>query len=141
MSWRAWVKPMFRGRRPEGTIKPLALWAFWPYDRFPYLLSGRVLEQTDEGKVKVEGYNGMVFRPVFLASGASGERLHNEVRRVAAAYRIHEECARNGAGNAAHEHLLKAGLPPGALMKLKQTGWQGSAYEELFRAQIKQEGL
>ena len=133
-----WLKgAMARGE--PGMLEPLALWAFWPYDCFPYLLSGRVLEQTDEGKVRVEGYTGMVFKPVFLASGASGERLHREVRRVAAAYRIHEECARNGAGQVAHEHLLAAGLPPGALMKLQRTGWQGEAYQDLFRRQLGQE--
>lgn len=124
------------GRGEPGVVGPLALWAFWPYDRFPYLLSGKVTEQLEDGRVKVEGYTGMLFKPVFLSSGAAGEKLSREVRRVAEAYRIHEECARNGAGNAAHEHLLAAGLPPGALMKMKQTGWQGSAYEELFKRQL-----
>lgn len=133
-----WMRgAMARGE--PGVLEPLALWAFWPYDRFPYLLSGRVVEQLDDGRVKVEGYTGMVFRPAFLSSGAAGERLHREVRRVAAAWRIHEECARNGAGQAAHDHLLKAGLPAGALGKLVRTGWQGEAYQDLFRRQLEQE--
>lgn len=121
------------GKGEPGVVGPLALWAFWPYDRFPYLLSGKVTEQLDDGRVKVEGYTGMLFRPVFLSSGAAGEKLATEVRRVAEAYRTHEECARNGAGKVAREHLERAGLPAGALGKLERTGWQGEAYQELFR--------
>lgn len=127
------------GREKADPVPPLALWAFWPYDRFPYLLSGRVKEQLDDGRVKVEGYTGMLFKPVYLASGAAGERLHREVGRVSAAYHIHEECARNGAGQVAAEVLGKAGLPPGALTKLIQTGWQGEAYQDLFRRQLREE--
>lgn len=133
-----WLRDAMSRGEP-GVLGPLALWAFWPYDRFLYLLSGRVSEQLEDGRVKVEGYTGMLFKPVYLASGAAGERLHREVGRVSAAYRIHEECARNGAGQVAAEVLGKAGLPPGALTKLVQTGWQGEAYQDLFRRQLREE--
>lgn len=134
-----WLRRAMARGEPGLPATPAGLWAFWPYDRFPYLLSGEVVEQLPDGRVKVKGYTGMVFTPVYMASGAAGERMSREVRRVSAAYRIHEECARNGAGTAAYRHLELAGLPPGALGKLKRTGWQGSAYEELFEQQIKQE--
>lgn len=134
------MRNMFRRMRAVAEpVPPLALWAFWPYDQFPFLLSGKVVSQLEDGRVKVEGYSGMVFKPVYLASGAAGERLHREVRRVRAAYQIHEECARNGAGQVAHEHLLAAGLPEGALGKLRRTGWQGEAYQDLFRRQLREE--
>lgn len=136
---RDWFHRM-KGRGEPGIAEaPPGLWAFWPYDRFPYLLAGEVLEQLPDGRVKVKGYSGMIFTPVYMASGRAGEKMALEVRRVSAAYRIHEECARNGAGNAAHRHLKAAGLPDGALGKLRQTGWQGSAYEELFAQQLGQE--
>lgn len=132
-----WLKgAMARGE--PGRLEPLKLWAFWRYDRFPYVLSGVVEEQLEDGRVKVRGYTGMVFRPLYLASGAAGERLDREVRRVSAAYRIHEECARNGAGEVAAEMLEAAGLPVDGL-PLRRTGWQGSAYQDLFRKQVKQE--
>ncbi len=120
-------------------VGPLKLWAFWPYDQFPFLLSGKVSEQLEDGRVKVEGYTGMVFRPVYLASGGAGERLDRELRRVREAYRIHEECARNGAGQVAQEHLVNAGLPREVLGKLVRTGWQGEAYQDLFRRQLREE--
>lgn len=128
----AWLREAM-GKGEPGVVGPLALWAFWPYDRFPYLLSGKVTEQLEDGRVKVEGYTGMLFKPVFLSSGAAGEKLSREVRRVAEAYRTHEECARNGAGKVAREHLERAGLPAGVLGKLERTGFQGEAYQELFR--------
>lgn len=135
------MRNLFRRMRAVAEpVAPLALWAFWPYDQFPFLLSGKVVEQLDDGRVKVEGYTGMVFRPVYLASGGAGERLHRELRRVRAAYQIHEECARNGAGVVAHEHLARAGLPKEVLGKLVRTGWQGEAYQDLFRRQVAQEG-
>lgn len=120
-------------------IEVPTLWAFWSYDRFPYMLSGKVVEQLGDGRVKVEGYTGMIFKPLYMASGEAGARMNLEVRRVAAAYRIHQECARNGAGTAAFKHLELAGFPVGILGKLKRMGWQGSAYEELFDQQIRQE--
>lgn len=134
-----WLRDAMSRGEP-GVVGPLALWAFWPYDQFPFLLSGEVVEQLEDGRVKVKGYTGMVFRPVYLASGAAGKRLDLELRRVRAAWAIHEECARNGAGNAAFAHLEAAGLPASALGKLKRTGWQGQAYEDLFRRQLAQEG-
>lgn len=122
--------------RPSRT--PPKLWAFWPYDRFPYILAGEVLEQMPDGRVKVKGYSGMIFAPVYIASGRAGENMARELRRVSEAYRIHEECARNGAGNAAFAHLEAAGLPACALGKLKRTGWQGQAYEDLFRRKLEE---
>jgi hypothetical protein len=118
---------------------PPRLWAFWSYDQFPYLLAGEVLDQTPDGQVKVKGYGGMTFTPVYMASGRAGEKMALEVRCMSAAYRRHVGLARNAAGNAAHHHLSAAGFPEGALSKLRRTGWQSSAYEELFEQQLRQE--
>ncbi len=133
-----WAQGVRRRLTPEPQ-KTESLWAFWSYDRFPYMLAGEVSEQLADGRVKVKNYTGMIFTPVYMASGEAGVRMAREVRRVSNAYRVHEECARNGAGNAAHAHLRSVGFPEGALLRLQRTGWQGSAYEELFAQQIKRE--
>lgn len=121
-------------KRPE----PVKTYAFWKYDRFPYFLSGVVIEQHDDGHVSVEGYRGYRFKPFYLATGKHGEELSTLGRRIQNAYRIHEECARNAAGTVAEQLLSEAGLPTAGL-QLKRTGWQGGGYEEIFRKQMEQE--
>ena len=66
-----------------GRRGPLKVWAFCPLDQFPFLLSGELVEQLDDGRVRVKGYTGMVFWPVYLASGAAGKRLDRELRQLA----------------------------------------------------------
>lgn len=69
--------------RMKGRRGPLKVWAFCPLDQFPFLLSGELVEQLDDGRVRVKGYAGMVFWPVYLASGAAGKRLDRELRQLA----------------------------------------------------------
>lgn len=110
-------------------------WAFWPYDSYPYLLSGEVGSFENEGKVTVKGYSGMVFKPVYLTQGDYGLKLHLLVRKLRAAYSIHHESAVNAAQTVGRAMLLEAGMPEGAVMK-ENTGWQGAAYQQLFRQQL-----
>jgi hypothetical protein len=113
------------------------LWAFWKYAVYPFFLSGIVLEQDEKGRVKVKGYGGW-FKPFYLARGKHGEDIHKLGKRLRAAYKIHRECSRNAAGNVGAELLRDAGLPI-ATLGLELTGWQGEAYQKLFKKQLKQE--
>ena len=62
------------------------MYAFWKYDKFPYLLWGDVVDgPDDDGLVQVkqyatrrrgeEGYGGGWFRPTWLLSTAGGKAL------------------------------------------------------------------
>lgn len=77
------IPKAIRDRFRKADVPPPGLWAFCPLDQFPFLLSGEVLEQLADGRVRVKGYAGMVFWPVYLASGAAGKRLDRELRQLA----------------------------------------------------------
>ena len=51
-------------------------YAVWEYDQFPFVLCGKVIGKDDsEGRVAVEGYDGMRFKPLRVVTGADGEVL------------------------------------------------------------------
>jgi hypothetical protein len=119
------------------TKKEPDLWAFWKHGVYPYFLSGRVVEQDERGRVKVDGYSSW-FNPFYIVLGARGEDIHKLGKRLRSAYKIHEECARNAAGTVGERLLREAGLPVAGL-HLSRTGWQGEAYRNLFEKQLKLE--
>lgn len=50
--------------------------AVWRYDTYPYILCGKVIgEPDDDGKVKVDGYQGFLFHPVDLISDKRGKEV------------------------------------------------------------------
>lgn len=61
------------------------LYAFWRYDRFPFVLGGEVLGIDDEGFVHVRGYDGMRFRPLKIVTAAAGERINESLESLRAA--------------------------------------------------------
>jgi hypothetical protein len=68
------------------------------------------------------------------------DRRYDFATTVLAGARVNHTLTRVRAGVVAHEHLARAGLPKEVLGKLVRTGWQGEAYQDLFRRQIAQEG-
>ncbi len=118
--------------------EPAEFWAFWSYDRFPYVLSGKVSTFLPDGRVKVLAYTGMTFTPLYLARGDHGARLHRKLHRLRAAWQVHEEFSRNAARVVAAEALADDYFPPIPALS-GGTGWIGDAYVELFRRQLEQE--
>lgn len=55
------------------------IWAFWEYDRYPYLLSGPVKRITDEGYATVDNYGGATFRHNFVLNAKQGKSLQFEL--------------------------------------------------------------
>lgn len=109
-----------------------ARWAFWHHDEFPYFKCGVVEGFSEDGqRAKVNGKEVAYF---YLAIGERGRELHDIHRLLVSQYRIHMECARNSAGNAAHAILTDMGFP--TVAKLRQNGYQGSAYRDLFARQL-----
>ena len=59
--------------------------AFWAYDGFPYILGGKVVETTDEGRVRIYGYGGYTFKPKFYLPDKEGEELISKLKEAKAA--------------------------------------------------------
>ena len=51
------------------------LFAFWRYDKFPYLLGGRVAKFHAKGRIEAKGYQGYSFHPILLVVNEEGEQL------------------------------------------------------------------
>ena len=58
------------------------LFAFWPYDTFPFMLGARVVEMREDGRVVAEGYTGLVFTPFKLMPREAGEKLWKQVETM-----------------------------------------------------------
>lgn len=52
-----------------------SLFAFWEYDKFPYVLGSEVLDMRPDGRVEVKGYAGFAFKPIKLLPLAAGREL------------------------------------------------------------------
>lgn len=63
-------------------------YAFWEYDKFPYVLSGKVVGRADSaGRVAVEGYDGLRFLPLRIVIGTEGEVLSGNLQWLKREYR------------------------------------------------------
>ena len=62
------------------------LYAFWPYDLFPYFLGGRVTKFFGQ-QVEVEGYGkGYLFTPVKIIEGKDGKHVLEELEKLKQQY-------------------------------------------------------
>lgn len=57
-------------------------YAFWEYDLFPYLLSGRIVGKTGDGMFKIEGYGDYRFQPTYVLPPAKGAELAQELNTM-----------------------------------------------------------
>jgi len=62
------------------------LYAFWDYDLCPYMLGGVVTMFTLSGKVRVEGYDGMAFKPIAILPEKAGHDALQILREIRYAY-------------------------------------------------------
>jgi hypothetical protein len=88
------------------------LWAVWPYDTFPFYLCGEIDRFTEDGRVHVKGYSGMVFRPVTILHGQQGEDFRAYLNAARTVYRDMGECLRNACGDRLIEACAAANVPP-----------------------------
>ncbi len=75
-----------------------ARWAFWSYDLFPFVLSGRIACKVADG-YEIEGYGkGWIFRRVNLTivAGKKGEQLANDLDTLRAEYGRADAALRKG---------------------------------------------
>ena len=66
--------------RKRKTKQPRIRTAFWSYDLYPYILSGRIVggpqKWCGETRYEIEGFGkGTLFRPLFVLSGKPGVEL------------------------------------------------------------------
>jgi hypothetical protein len=67
--------------------------AFWPYDRYPYVLSGTVLKVNEYGNVETEEYGkGYFFQPLLILPARAGKALQAELKQLEKEY--HNEIAK-----------------------------------------------
>lgn len=93
------------------TSSKSAHWAFWQYDLFPYILSGRVVNKTPDG-CQIEGYGAGYFQPLAIIAGEKGERLSKELNNLR-----NEHASAKAALNAGFRARVKAAVPFAAKVK------------------------
>ena len=64
----------------------MELYAFWKYDRPPYLLGGKVVRICDDGCVVPEQYGGYKFTPVKIVPLEAGLALQKKLDNAQYAY-------------------------------------------------------
>lgn len=67
-------------------IQKNKLFAFWKYDLFPYILGAPVIELMSNGRVKVEGYQGVTFNPIKLLPLLPGKELYIKIKYLESKY-------------------------------------------------------
>lgn len=62
-------------------MKQNTKYAFWKYDLFPYVLSGKVTKTFPGGKVEIEGYGSGTtgFKPICVVRGNRGLEIKNNL--------------------------------------------------------------
>lgn len=59
------------------------LYAFWPYDRFPFIVGGTVIQMNDKGYVETIEYGrGHWFKPCKLLPLEVGKNLHAQLKKL-----------------------------------------------------------
>lgn len=66
-------------------------YAFWSHDAFPYVLGGRVVAVRPSGRVEIDGWSNMVFRPVANTTIVTGTALRAAIERITGAYDAERE--------------------------------------------------
>lgn len=60
--------------------------AFWKYDQFPFVLSGRVSHDRNDGSVFIDSYR-MFVRPSVVLTDTEGEKVVEKLEALADEYR------------------------------------------------------
>lgn len=67
-------------------VEPTRLTAFWRYDRFPFVLSGTVIDVDKNGFVKTKEYDTMRFRAISALPGEIGVATAEKLKKLGAEY-------------------------------------------------------
>jgi len=62
--------------------------AFWKYDLFPYCLHARIKREEPNGYVSVEGFGGMMVKPLACLPDEQGEKVSAELESLREEYRV-----------------------------------------------------
>ena len=60
------------------------MFAIWEYDRYPYVLCGKLISIGCDGWATVEGYSGRRFKPLAVIPRSAGENLRSELEKMKA---------------------------------------------------------
>ena len=72
--------------------KQQEFYAFWEYDQFPFVLSGKAVDRTDkQGRIEIEGYGGMRFKPLRVIAGSRGRELSEQLSQLRNDYRAEQQ--------------------------------------------------
>lgn len=76
--------------------KPL-LYAFWKFEQPPYCLGGGINTIRDDGRVTVDGYGVMAFKPFLIVPYDAGLKIADKLEGIARDYgdevaALHEKC-------------------------------------------------
>ena len=86
---------------------------FWKHDQYPFFLGGRVLEILADGRARVEGYEGHVFRPVFIVPEEQGIAIRGKLEGLREKWRAAMEEL-----SEAYRKQLAFSIPPGMFTHL-----------------------
>jgi hypothetical protein len=72
--------------KSELKIEKQTLYAFWDYDLCPYIIGGEVKVMRPNGRVVVQGYLGMLFKPIAILPDEAGLTALNQIRSLRGEY-------------------------------------------------------
>jgi len=86
-------------------MKKQVLVAFWEYDICPYMLGGIIKSFQDDGRVVVEGYPGMAFKPIAILPETAGIIALANLRVIRDEYAYQEQNLRHEYKNIARVNI------------------------------------
>lgn len=67
----------------ENDVPLPQLYAFWRYDRFPYVLGGEIVRWREDGAVETKGFGpGQWFHPIKILPVEAGKKLRAELEAL-----------------------------------------------------------
>jgi len=73
---------------PLGINVPVGtLFAFWPYDQYPYFCCGEVTRIRDDGLAAIKEFGNALFKPVLILPLSAGKQLKAKLQFLEHTYR------------------------------------------------------
>jgi hypothetical protein len=101
-----------------GTMTPKKkgkLYAFWPYDLYPYMLGGVVTNVFEDGSILLNEYGNCTFPSVVLVAGNPGKLLLERTKKLRAMLRDDEKELHNRYIALLRDECLAQGVDPDQL--------------------------
>jgi len=87
----------------KDTIGPL--FAFWPYDQYPYFCCGEVTRIRDDGLAAIKEFGNALFKPVLILPLSAGRQLKEKLQFLELTYREETVCLRKTADERLLNHV------------------------------------